>query len=164
MKKVFLFFIFIFLYANSNFENNIDNEVLLIEAKLYPKILYLVNENEKKDNIKVAILINKNTKKIGKKLKKLINDKKIKVDLINKINLKYDAYIFTTKKINNKDLKLLLINKKVIFTVFPNRIENAMFSIYIGPKIYPYINPKLLNKAEVKFNPILLKVGKIYEK
>jgi hypothetical protein len=160
MKKILLMF-FLTIYLFSNY---ISTEVLLIEAKLYPKILYLFEENTRKEKIKVAIIVDNNNKTIGKKLKNLIHDKKIKIDIIHKINLNYDAYILTTKNISKKDIKLLLKNKKIIFTIYPNYVKNAMFSIYIGPRIYLYINPYLLKDAKLKFDPIILKVGKIYEK
>jgi S-adenosylmethionine:tRNA-ribosyltransferase-isomerase (queuine synthetase) len=156
MQKILLLIISVCLFA-------INNEILLIESKLYPKILYLVENNDRKENIKMAIVVNESTKKIGLKLKKFIKDDNIKVDIIKKVNLNYDAYIFTTKNIDKKILNKLLKNRKIIFTIYPNYVENAMFSIYIGPKIYPYINPIYLNLSKIKFNPILLKVGKIYE-
>jgi hypothetical protein len=161
MKRLILIFLAVFLFGSY-----INDDLLLIEAKLYPKIIYLMDLNEKKEFLKVAIVVNANTKKIGEKLKDLMKQKNLKIDLIkeNKINLNYDAYIFTSKYISKSLLNNLVKNKKVIFTIYPNYVKNVMFSIYIGPKIYPYINPKLLNLSKIKFNPILLKVGKIYEK
>jgi hypothetical protein len=159
MRKIIIFFFFVLLFGNY-----INNDVLLIEAKLYPKIIYLINNNDQKEKIKIAIVVDKNSYNIGNKLKKLIQKQNIKVDLINKINLKYDVYIFTFKNIDKNDLNFLLNNKKVIFTIYPNDIKNAIFGIYIGSKIYPYINLKLLQLSKTKFNPILLRVGKIYEK
>lgn len=160
MKRIFfLLTIFVFLSAGS-----VTNEILLIEAKLYPKILYLIDDNEKKGKINVAIVVDNNTKKIGLKLKKLIKDKNLKIKITDKIDLNYDTYIFTFKNVNWEKINILLENKKILFTIYPNYVENAMFSIFIGPKIYPYVNPKLLSYSKIKFNPIILKVSKIYEK
>jgi len=157
MKKLLFIFISSYLFAN------VSNNVLLIEAKLYPKMLYLLNDFNKKDKIKVAIVVDKNSYTIGKKLKSLINDKKFKIDLVDNISLEYDVYIFATSISKEKALKLAK-NKKVIFSIFPDNVESAMFSVTISQKVYPLINPKFLKISNIKFDPIILKVGKIYEK
>ena len=156
MKRLIILFTAIFLCGFVN------KETLYIEAKLYPKIMMLVKNLQNKRVIKVAIIANKNTLSIAKNLKKFINSNKFKVDIINKLNFDYDVYILTYKLNYNEILKLIK-NKKIIFSISPDFINISMFSIYIGPKVYPYINPKLIKKADIQIDPILFKVGKIYE-
>lgn len=157
MKKLLFIFISSYLFAN------VSNNILLIEAKLYPKMLYLLNDFNKKDKIKIAIIVDKNSYTIGKKLKSLINDKRFKIDLVDNISLKYDVYIFATSISKEKALELAK-SKKVIFSIFPDNVESAMFSVTISQKVYPLVNPKFLKISNIKFDPIILKVGKIYEK
>ena len=158
MKKILITLIAVFLFAFP-----INDDILLIEAKLYPKILYLVDDFDKKNVIKIAILVNENSLEIGKKLKNLMKSENLKIDLIKNVSLNYDAYILTYN-LDKKFIIKLLKNKKVLFSIYPNKLDNAIFSIYIGERVYPLVNPKLLKLSKLKFSPILLKVGKIYEK
>jgi len=158
VKKFLLILIAVFLSAFS-----INNEILLIEAKLYPKITMLIQNLSNKKKINIAIVANKQTLNIANKFKKFISDNsKFNIKIVNSISLDYDVYILTYD-IDKLTLKNLIKNKKIVFTIYPNKIDKAMFSIYIGPRIYPYINPKLLKEAKIKINPIIFKVGKIYE-
>jgi hypothetical protein len=149
MVKFILIFFSLFLFAKD------FSSLILIEAKIFPKIAE-INLNK---HPKIAIVYDKNTKKIALKMHKLIKNS----SLLQKINLNYDAYIFV-KKISKEDLDTLLKNKKLIFTIYPEDIKNAMFSVYIGVRVYPYINPYLIKEADLKINPLLFKVGKIYER
>jgi len=157
MKKILLFFIFIYSFAS------INNDMLLIEAKLYPKILYLLNDFDKKNIIKIAIIVNNNTLSIGKKLKSFIKDSKLEIDLVDSIIDGYDVYILSFPVKKAKVLELVK-KKRVIFAIFPKDINLAMFSVTISQKVYPLINPTLLKMSNMKFNPIILKVGIVYEK
>jgi len=158
MKKLIFLFLIIFSFATA-----IDKNLLLIEAKLYPKIALLINDLSAKKKINIAIIANNKTLEIATEFKNFIlENKKFKVNIVKEANLKYDVYILTYD-VDKSVLKKLIKNKKVIFTIYPNKINNAMFSIYIGPRIYPYINPKLIKEAKIKINPIIFKVGKIYE-
>jgi len=160
MKKLFFFFLFNILL----FGININEDLLYIEAQLYPKMMLLTQNLSQKSTIKVAIVSNNNTINIAQKYKNYFpKSSKFVVNIIKKITLKYDVYIFTfspTKKI----LNTLIKNKKIIFTLIPNTVKKAMFGIYIGPRVYPYINPIFLKEANIIINPVILKVGKIYEK
>ena len=158
MKKLTLLFLIILSFATA-----IDKNLLLIEAKLYPKIALLINNLSEKEKIKIAIVANNKTLEIANEFKKFIaNNNKFKVKIIKKIDLKYDVYILTYD-IKKTILQMLISNRKIVFTIYPDKINHAMFSIYIGPRVYPYINPKLLKEAKIKINPIIFKVGKIYE-
>jgi len=160
MKKIFGFFLFsVLLFAAA-----LNEDLLYIEAKLYPKIMMLTQNLSNKSTIKIAVVSNNNTISLSKKYKDYFpHNKKFLISVIKKITLNYDVYIFTyTPK--KEDIKKLIKSRKIIFTLLPNNVKNAMFGIYIGVRVYPYINPALLKEANIIINPIILKVGKIYEK
>ena len=157
MKKIFLIFIlFCTLFGEVN------NNLLFIEAKLYPKIIMLTNDFYNKKSIKMAIISNDNTVQKAKEFKNFIKNSKFDIKITKKINLNYDVYIITYD-IKNKIIQNLIKHKKIIFSIDPNLIYKSMFSIYIGIKVYPLINPYLIKKANIKVNPIIFKVAKIYE-
>jgi len=157
MKKIVILFVF-FLFSLAN----VNREVLFIESKLFPKMMMLIKNLENKKQIKVAIISNINTLETGKLLKKFMEKDKIKITLINNVNLNYDVYILTYP-LKKTEFNKLVTNKKIIFSVSPDEINQSMFSIYIGAKLYPYINPYLIKKAHIEIEPIIFKVGKIYE-
>jgi len=158
MKKfVILFIFFVFLFSN-----NVNREVLFIESKLFPKMMMLIKNLENKNQIKVAIISNNNTLQTAKILKKFMENSKIKINIIKKINLDYDVYILTYS-LKQVEFNKLISNKKIIFSILPDEINQSMFSIYIGAKLHPYINPYLIKKADIQIEPIIFKVGKIYE-
>ena len=160
MKKFLLYFsLGIILFAGE-----INENLLYIEAKLYPKIMMLTNSLNSKNHIRVAIVSNTQDIQIAKKYKKFFpKNKKFIIKIIKKIKLSFDIYIFTYQP-QKTEIKNLIKNKKIIFTILPNNVQNAMFGIYIGIKVYPFINPFLLKEANIRINPIIFKVGKIYEK
>jgi len=156
VKKLIIFLLAVILFANLN------KDVLLIEAKLYPKIIMLTKNLQNKNKIKISIVVNQNTVSYGEILKKLMQNKRFVIKLINDVTYKSDVYILTfplSKKIINN----LLNKNKIIFSISPNYINMSMFSIYIGARVYPYINPYLIKKANIEVDPIIFKVGKIYE-
>jgi len=156
MKKLIIILLATILFAHLN------KEVLLIEAKLYPKIIMLIDNFRYKKTIKIAIVANKQTYNYANFLKKLMQNKNFKINIIKKINNSYDVYILT-HHINKNIINNLIKKKKVIFSVCPENINISMFSIYIGARVYPYLNPYLIKKANLKIDPIIFKVGKIYE-
>lgn len=157
MKKLIVLFILsVYLFSGVN------NEILLIESKIYPKIMMLIKNLENKNIIKVAIVSNSDTVNTAEKLKELMKNPNLKIEIIKKLNLNYDAYVLTYP-LKQTELNKLITNKKVIFSISPDYINKSMFSIYIGAKVYPYINPYLIKQSNLKINPIIFKVGKIYE-
>ena len=116
-----------------------------------------------KKTIKTALIADNDTMKYAIKFKNFINNSKLKIKIIKKLNLNYDVYILTYD-INNNDLKKLIKHKKLIFSINPNLINKSMFSVYIGVRVYPLINPILIKQAGIKINPVIFKVAKIYEK
>ena len=157
MKKIFLIFIlFCTLFGE------INSDLLLIEAKLYPKIIMLTDNFYNKKKIKIAIIANENSLDEAREFKNFIQNPKFDIKIIKKINFNYDVYILSYD-INDKIFKQLIKHKKVIFSLDPNLINKSMFSVFIGPRIYPLINPYLIKKANIKVNSIIFKVAKIYE-
>ena len=148
VKKMLIFLIPILLFCKD------ISSLILIEAKLFPKIAE-INLNKPS---KIAIVYDEKTKKIAYKMHKLIKNSK----MIKKIDPSFDSYIFV-KKIEKNELKELIENKKLIFTIYPEDINKAMFSVYIGVRVHPYLNINLIKEAKIRINPILLKVSKVYE-
>lgn len=157
MKKIFLMLIiFSGLFAEVN------NNLIFIEAKLYPKIIMLTNNFYNKKSIKMAIIANNNTFKEADKFKQFISNPKFNIKILKKPNLNYDVYVLTYN-ISDKMFQKLIKNKKLIFSLNPNLIKKSMFSIYIGIRVYPLINPYLIKKADIRIDSIIFKVAKIYE-
>ncbi|GAB6044872.1 hypothetical protein JCM11957_04700 [Caminibacter profundus] len=157
--------IVIFVILLLNFLLAIDmNSLLLIESKLYPKIIKLNKEYEEKKTIKIAVLYDSKSKKYAHKLKELMKSYiVVPINVNRKIPLDFDVYILGTNI--EKNLVGKLINsRKLIFALYPNDVSNAMIGIFIGVKVVPLINPKLLKLAKIQLNPIIFKVAKIYEK
>ena len=154
--------LFLSLFLLSILFSKVNKEILLIESKIYPKIMMLIKNLEDKNKIQVAIVSNHDTINSAEILKKLIRSSKLQVNIINKVNLHYDVYI-TSYLIKKEQIDGLISHGKILFSISPNYINNTMFSIYIGPKVYAYINPYLIKKGNIKINPIIFKVGKIYE-
>ena len=148
VKKLIILLLFTSLFA-------VDlNSLIIIESKLFPKIAEISLQKKPK----IAIVYDSSTKEQALKMQKLIKNSKA----ISKLQKGYDVYIFL-RKISKRDMEKLLKEKKLIFAADPKYIKNAMFSIYIGVRVYPYINPKIIKEAELTINPLLFKVGKIYE-
>lgn len=157
MKKLLLILILF-----TGLFGEINDNLLYIEAKLYPKMMMLANGLYKKKKIKIAIIANNKTKAEADKFKNFIQNPKFDVKITNKINLNYDVYILTYN-INDKIIQNFIKHKKLIFTIDPDLINKSMFSIYVGVRVYPLINPYLIKKSSIKINPIIFKVAKIYE-
>lgn len=143
--------------------SEINNNLLLIEAKLYPKMIMLTNGFYEKKRINIAILTDKKTKRYAIEFKNLLQNPKFNVKITTKPNLNYDVYVLTYN-IDAKIIKKLIKQKKLIFSIDPDLINKSMFSIYIGIRVYPLINPYLIKKADIRVNPVIFKVAKIYEK
>ena len=157
MKKLLLIFILF-----SGLIGEVNSNLLFIEAKLYPKMIMLANGFYTKKKIKIAIIANNKTKEEAVEFKNFIQNPKFDVKITNKINLNYDVYILT-HNINDKIIQNFIKYKKLIFAIDPDLINKSMFSIYVGVKVYPLINPYLIKKSNIKINPIIFKVAKIYE-
>jgi hypothetical protein len=157
MRKILIFLVFINLIFAYDM-----NELLKIEAKLYPKIINL-EKNIDPINLKIALIYN-DSKKIAKKLSKLLQKQNISTYIANtKENIpECNAYILTTKVDAEYFYKLLQKNK-LIFTVYPNYAKFTMIGIYLGIKVKPLINPKWIKKANIKLNPIIFRVSEVVD-
>jgi len=159
MRKVF---ILLFLIAGL-FANYI-NDLLIIEAKLYPKIVML-DKNIDGQSLKIAVIYDEKNFLTAKKFQEYLKINKLNSFLLNENNKikKADAYVLAIKNPSQKLINKLLKEHKLIFGVYPESIKNTMIGIYIGTKVKPIINPILIKKGKVCLNPIILKVSKIYE-
>ena len=160
MKKILLLLMIINLILAYDI-----NELIKIEAKLYPKIMRLEKSIQDK-TLKVAIIYNRSSQKFAKKFAFLLKKEKIisyTVFYKDVIPKQVNAYILTFKDIKPKLFNKLLKRKKLIFNIYPNKVRRSMVGIYIGLKVKPLINPKLIKKADIKLNPIIFRVAEIYE-
>ncbi len=138
-----------------------NKDILILESKLYPKMFLLINNYDKKKILNILIYDDKNEKSIF--FKSLLQKDNTNIVIGKKLKNKNFDIIILTESINNEELKKLLQLKKPIFTTNPDNIKNAMFGIYIGARVYPYINPLLIKKADIKINPIIFKVARLYD-
>jgi len=140
----------------------LNDDLLIIESKLYPKVIMLENKSVK--HPKIGIIYDKNSLNTAKKISRFLTINKYVSFLIKKNDIKEaDGYILTVKNPSKKLIKALLKTHKLIFGVYPGSVKYTMISLYIGPKVKLYINPKIIKEAHIYVNPILFKVGRIYE-
>jgi hypothetical protein len=161
IKKIILLLLFLtFLFSFDM------NSFLIIESKLYPRIIKLNRDLENKERIKIAIIYNEESKDYAYKLKRLLKNYFVFTfdvkNLSYKLLLKFDVIILGAK-IDNSLLNKLINSKKFIFSLYPNDVSNAMVGIYVGARVVPFINPYLIKKAKIKIDPIIFAVSKIYE-
>lgn len=150
----------------------LDKTLLEIEAKLFPKILFLDKTLEEKlvdEHILIHILTEPKYAKEAQYLKKLLHQKRI-------YNKKIVVKIYTSTPKSHPTAYILLAEpdylqknftnlakNRIIFSALPKSIKFGMISIKIDTKVYPVINPKKIKEAKIRFSPILFKVAKIYE-
>ena len=167
---ILIFFIPMIMFAR------MDAQLVSIEGKLFSKMVFLDYEYKKKLlNGKVVIFILYDSleyKKIAKEFVKELNGKKILGTNVRAeaVNIKQigkevpTAYIAVLKPENMKSLADKVISKKrLIFTSDKNLIDYAMVSIYLGSRIVPIINPKLIKSSGIELRPIIFKVAKVYD-
>jgi hypothetical protein len=149
-------------FANILFAYNLK-QILRLEARLYPKIMRLDESLANKKTLRIGIVYSKKTYDYAAFLAKLLKNQNVKADLLSENDLKEeDAYILTVKKVKKSVLKKLLSYKKLIFTIYPGELKNAMIGIYIGVRILPMINPYLIKKEKIYLDPIIFEVSKVY--
>ena len=153
---------FLLILLNITFLFAITDDLLIIEAKLYPKVIML--ENKYITSPKMGIIYDENSQETAEKLKNFLVLNGYTALLMKKDNIKKaDGYILTIKNPTYSLIRTLLKTHKLIFGIYPESIKYTMISVYIGPRIKLYVNPKIIKKADIYINPILFKVGKIYE-
>ncbi len=161
MKRLILFLLICFSFLFGNMK-----ELLLIESKLYPKIVRLETSLKDKEQITFAVLYEESEKENAYEMAKLLRKQGINVKIapLSQGIPNADAYVLMAKKVCGNTLDNLLKKRKLIFGVYPQSIEYSIINVYIGVKIKPLINPYLLKKAKISLSPIIFKVAKIYEK
>jgi len=120
MKKLLLL-----LFINLIFAYDI-NDLLKIEAKLYPKIIKL-EKTTLNNTLKIAIIYNHSSQKLAKKFSLLLKKENIisyPVFYKNPIP-KANAYVLTFKNVTPTLFNKLLKRKKLIFNIYvANKIIN----------------------------------------
>ncbi len=166
MKKLASLFLPLLLVAQ------IDTNLIQIEAKLFPKILFLDKDLEKKlinNKIVIHILTQPKYQKTAELFHKLLHHKTIfNKEILVKIYIKNPpvkptAYIIVAESEYIQKHFSNLVKNRIIFSALPKTIAYGMVSIAIDHKVYPLINPKNIKAAHITFYPILFKVAKFYE-
>ncbi len=162
------------LTAIFSFAYGLDPTILDLEAKIFPKIILLDEEIDKKlvdGKVEVAIIYEKKYQKEAKRLAASMHNK-IVLDKVFSAHayLKFpttlpSAYILVMDpERSEKIFDRLKHTKRLIISANPHGICSAAVSITIGPRVQPLVNPKIIKLLGLKFNPILFKVAKFYEK
>ena len=165
-----LFFLFFSIFG---FAYGLDPTVIELEAKIFPKIILLDQEIDKKlvnGKVEVAIIHDIGYTKEAQRLAQAINNKKIlDKEFRARTSIKIpttipSAYILVVDTQRAKKLfQKLQHTNRLIIAANPRAISNAAVSITIGPKVKPLINPKAIKQLKLKLNPILFKVARFYE-
>lgn len=146
--------------------------LLQIEAKLYPKIIFLDQNASTKliDNkIVLYLLVQPKYLSSAQELQNLLQKERVYGHAIEaKIffhlpKKRPTAYILIADPSYISTHFSPLPPNRITFSAIPQAITKSMISIKIGTKIYPYINAHALKTTAIHFNPILFKVAKIYE-
>ena len=173
MKKV-LFFLSFFLLLNVSATAEIDKSLLLMESKVFPKIIMLDrNLQEKIDKKSKTITIHiyyergfeKDAEEFASLMKKNIYGYHVKTVISDHV-LKTvpTAYIIVgSQKYGMKLFKKIKDKKRIVFSLFPAGASYSVVTLEIGTKVFPLLNMKNLKRIGVKFNPIIYKVAKFYE-
>lgn len=155
---------------------HIENEIIGIESKLFGKILFL--DYDYKDKLvdgKVLFYIvydSKKSKKIAKEFAKNLKGKRV-------LGVEFDAKLVSINRIKKGiptayiailNMKNMSIAKKraiavgrLLFVMDRDAMKHAMVSVYLGSKIVPIINIKLIKSSGIELRPIIFKVAKVYE-
>lgn len=155
---------------------SIDTEFVRIESRLFSKMIFLDYDYKKKllnGEVVVYILYDSSDHKvIAQEFVEYLNNKKIlgtkiRAKEFNIKNLKNElptAYIAILEPENMKKIVNKLISyRRLIFTSDNSLIGYAMASIYLGSRIVPIINPKLIKLSNIELRPIIFKVAKVYD-
>jgi len=173
VRKIFaLLTFFSLLYVSASAA--IDKNLLLMESKVFPKIIMLdENLQEKIDKKSKTITIHiyyekgfyKEAKKFASLIKKNSYGYNVKTVLSSRI-LKTvpTAYVVVGSKEYGKKLFKKIKNKRrIVFSLFPDGVSYSIVTLDIGAKVVPMLNVKNLKTVGVKFNPVIYKVAKFYE-
>ena len=176
-------FIFLCLFTTQIYADSTEDRRIMISASVFPRII-AVDENLSKKldssgQVHLAIIYKLNKDKADKvaqqmlrKIKNIAN-KKILINIYKLSDIKNNSLerlsgVFIVEHMFGEDLeyikKYASENHIILFSPFEGDVERGvMAGIFIGSKIRPYFNTKYLNYSQVKLNPAILKVSKIYE-
>ncbi len=175
MRRIFLFFALFYMSLNAYVYND---SLLLIYAKIIPRIMLL--DYTKSDNSaikKLCILYENGDRLVAKRLKELITRHLPKEKTKFSIRIVAKPYKESEKCDKVSAIVMLDAEKEKIHKVVEfakkNRIltfsynksllrEGAAISLSIGKEIYPIINLSALKSYSLKLDPLLFQIAKIY--
>lgn len=90
------------------------------------------------------------------------------VSVRDQLNAQAPTALFITERLSRKSFVPMLgysVNhKRILFSPFAGDVERgATAGVFITSRVQPYFNVKTLERAEIKINPVLLKLSKLYE-
>ncbi len=169
--------IFLFLLLGANLSAlEYDETILELEAKLFPKIILLSDDIQKKSDIlSIYIIAQDVDKKSAIYLKELIHSnypekisgKKIEVAIKKFMLFKKKPDAIVVLNHNAKQLTKIAYwantHKVISLTYDPYYMRYGLLaSLYIGKATKPYLNSAVMKKYNFNFNPYLLKLSKFY--
>jgi len=171
IKKVFLFLVLIVLQLSATHYNS---TVLELEAKLFPKIILLSEQIDKKaPYLDLYIITEDIDRESAQDLKYMIEDyypkkisnKTIRVSIkeFSSFKKRPDALIVLYHNAKELTQIALWANKNNVISLAydPSYMEyGIMGSLYVGKVTKPYLNRAIMQKYNFKFNPYLLKLSK----
>lgn len=157
------------LQASAKYFRVILTAELEIENKKTNKgdfLVYLVGDVKGKP---MAIVDAALTPKGGLKIRKTpVKIEKTGIPLNQQQLNKGPAAIFITDNLDEADIALIMAwgikEGIVVFSPYEGDVEKGVTTgMAVGAKVLPYINATAMKKSKLNFNPMLLRIGKIYE-
>lgn len=173
MKKIFALLSF-FLLLNVSATAEMDKSLLLMESKVFPKIIMLDKNLPKKvDTASKTITIHvyydkgfsKEAEAFASLMKKNFYGYNVKTLLSPRVLKSVPtAYVIVgSKQYGMRVFDKIKNNKRIVFSLYPNGVSYSVVTLQIGMKVVPLLNAKNLKIVGVEFNPIIYKVAKFYE-
>jgi len=169
MRLFLLLFVVVSVFA---FDSMVQEKVVTLEAKLFPKIVKIdLNYKKKLINGKIIMALVYDTKrneKLAEIFKKVIEsgtESEIKIVMLplNKISKNFTAYVLFLNPYNVKHFLKKGQNNKLVFAYDSFLLsKGAMISLEIGQKVKPIININALKRSGIKINPLFVKLSKVY--
>ena len=173
IKKLFLLCL---LFISNLSALEYDTTILELEAKLFPKMIFLSDSSNKKSNtLSIYIIAQEIDRKSAEYFQNLIltnypkkiSGKKIEVSIreFTKFKENPDAIIVLdhNQEILTKIALWANTNRVISLAYDPYYMSYGLLaSLYIGKTIKPYINSTAMKKYNFSFNPYLLKLSKFY--
>ncbi len=176
MKRFFL----LLLFCNALQAYIYNDSLLLIYAKIVPRIMLLDHTNKKTiQEQKLCILYEKGDRPVAEKLKKLIRQN-LPAQIQSSFRVNTEPYDEESDKncIGSTALMLLdaqtekitetlkLAKRRRLLTFsYSNSLlkKGAVISLLVGKEIYPIVNIKAVKSSSLKLDPMLFQIAKIYD-